>query len=71
MNLRHWIGIAAILLARSASAEQPFFDRTHDSKVFGEARHYRILLPPTYESSGKRYSVIYYFHGHRDRKSVV
>ena len=70
MNLRHWIGIAAILLARSASAEQPFFDRTHDSKVFGEARHYRILLPPTYESSGKRYSVIYYFHGHSDRYTV-
>jgi predicted alpha/beta superfamily hydrolase len=70
MRLRHWIGIAAILLARSAFAEQPFFDRTHDSKVFGEARHYRILLPPTYESSGKRYSVIYYFHGHSDRYTV-
>jgi hypothetical protein len=51
-------------------AQQPFFDRTHDSKVFGEARHYRILLPPAYETSGKRYPVNYYFHGHSDRYTV-
>jgi pimeloyl-ACP methyl ester carboxylesterase len=67
MRIAHSIVVAAILLASSVIAEQPFFDRTHDSKVFGEARHYRILLPPIYESSGKRYSVIYYFHGHSDR----
>ena len=67
MHLRYWIGIAVVLLARPAFAQQPFFDRTHDSKVFGEARHYRILLPPDYENSGKRYPVIYYFHGHSDR----
>jgi len=70
MCLHHWIGFAAILLARSAFAQQPFFDRTYDSKVFGEARHYRILLPPNYETSGKRYAVIYYFHGHSDRYTV-
>ena len=70
MHRRHWIGITAIVLAGSTFAEQPFFDRTHDSKVFGEARHYRILLPPGYETGGKRYSVIYYFHGHSDRYTV-
>ena len=53
-----------------ASAGQPFYDRTHPSKVFGEARNYRILLPPDYETSGKSYPVIYYFHGHSDRYTV-
>jgi hypothetical protein len=66
----HRIAFAAILLICPLFAEQPFFDRTHDSKVFGEARHYRIILPPTYETSGKRYPVIYYFHGHSDRYTV-
>ena len=53
-----------------AFAHQPFYDRTHPSKVFGEERHYRILLPPDYETSGKAYSVIYYLHGHSDRYTV-
>ena len=51
-------------------ASQPFSDRTHPSKVFGGSRNYRILLPPDYETSGKAYSVIYYFHGHSDRYTV-
>jgi pimeloyl-ACP methyl ester carboxylesterase len=51
-------------------AQQPFFDRTHSSKVFGHARNYRILLPPAYEASGQRYPVIYYFHGHSDRYTL-
>jgi len=53
-----------------AFASQPFYDRTHPSKVFGETRNYRILLPPDYETSGKSYPVIYYFHGHSDRYTV-
>jgi predicted alpha/beta superfamily hydrolase len=57
-------------LSLSAFAAQPFYDRTHPSKVFGEARNYRILLPPDYETSGKSYPVIYYFHGHSDRYTV-
>ena len=56
--------------ALPAFASQPFFDRTHSSKVFGELRNYRILLPPDYETSGKAYPVIYYFHGHSDRYTV-
>jgi pimeloyl-ACP methyl ester carboxylesterase len=62
--------IAGFALAAALCAQQPFFDRTHDSKVFGEPRHYRIILPPDYETSGKRYPVIYYFHGHSDRYTV-
>lgn len=54
----------------SAFARQPFYDRTHASKVFGEPRNYRILLPPDYETSGTSYPVIYYFHGHSDRYTV-
>lgn len=53
-----------------ASADRPFYDRTHFSKVFGEERNYRLLLPPDYESSIKRYPVIYYFHGHSDRYTL-
>jgi poly(3-hydroxybutyrate) depolymerase len=53
-----------------ASADRPFYDRTHFSKVFGQERHYRLLLPPDYESSIKRYPVIYYFHGHSDRYTL-
>jgi predicted alpha/beta superfamily hydrolase len=59
-----------LVVATLAGATQPFYDRTHFSKVLGEERNYRILLPPDYETSGKRYPVIYYFHGHSDRYTV-
>jgi poly(3-hydroxybutyrate) depolymerase len=62
--------ILAIACAAQLTARQPFFDRTHVSKVLGETRHYRILLPPGYETSGKHYPVIYYFHGHSDRYTL-
>ncbi|MEX2262197.1 MAG: alpha/beta hydrolase-fold protein [Bryobacteraceae bacterium] len=64
---------AALLCVAAASAlhaRQIFHDRTHQSKVFGEPRNYRIFLPPDYESSGKSYPVIYYFHGHSDRYTL-
>ena len=53
-----------------ASAAQPYSDQRHASKVFGEARNYRIFLPANYAVSGKRYPVIYYFHGHSDRYTL-
>jgi pimeloyl-ACP methyl ester carboxylesterase len=53
-----------------ASADLSFYDRSHFSKVFGEERNYRILLPPGYQTSIKRYPVIYYFHGHSDRYTL-
>ena len=49
---------------------EPFYDRTYQSKVFGELRHYRIFLPLDYETSGRHYPVIYYFHGHSDRYTL-
>jgi predicted alpha/beta superfamily hydrolase len=54
----------------TANASQPFYDRVHDSKVFGEQRKYRIFLPAGYESQNKQYPVIYYFHGHSDRYTL-
>lgn len=54
----------------SVNGAEPFYDRTHPSKVFGHERNYRIFLPPGYESSVIRYPVIYYFHGHSDRYTL-
>ena len=48
-------------------ADASVLDRTHESEVFGETRNYRIFLPPDYETSGKRYPVVYFFHGHSER----
>ncbi len=42
-------------------------DCTHYSQVFDESRHYRIFLPPDYQTSGKQYPVIYWFHGFSER----
>ena len=61
---------ALALLAQCAQAAQPFYDRSHPSKVFGEARMYRIFLPRGYEDTDKRYPVIYYLHGHSDRYTL-
>ncbi|MCZ2079079.1 MAG: esterase family protein [Bryobacterales bacterium] len=63
-------GFLFLLFATAIWAAQPFYDRTHPSKVFGQDRHYRILLPPGYETTGKAYPVIYYFHGHSDRYTL-
>ncbi len=38
-------------------------DKTHFSKVFNREKPYRIFLPAEYYISGKRYPVIYFFHG--------
>ncbi len=62
--------LAIPLLAGTAAFAEPFHDRTHYSKVFGENRHYRLLLPPSYDSGAERYPVIYYHHGHSDRYTL-
>jgi predicted alpha/beta superfamily hydrolase len=51
-------------------AAQPYYDRTHDSRVFGEKRNFRIFLPTGYDDSSKHYPVVYYFHGHSDRYTL-
>ncbi len=56
-------------LADSPGAK--ILDLQHRSKVLGENRNYRIFLPPDYETSpGKRYPVIYFFHGWGERFNV-
>ncbi len=59
-----------LALSVPANASQPYYDRVHDSKVFGEQRKYRIFLPAGYESQTRHYPVIYYFHGHSDRYTL-
>lgn len=62
--------LVLLLLACSFAAragEPLILDETHESQVFRESRHYRIFLPPDYASSGKRYPVIYWFHGWSER----
>lgn len=63
-------GLTILWLPCAVAAQRPFFDRTHQSQVFGEARNYRIFLPPDYASSKQAYPVIYYFHGHSDRYTL-
>jgi len=46
-----------------SQAYPPFTDTSHFSQVFGHDKFYRLYLPKGYESSGKRYPVIYFFHG--------
>lgn len=62
--------LMAVLLAPLLKADQPFYDRSHPSAVFGEARKYRIFLPASYTTSTARYPVIYYLHGHSDRYTL-
>ncbi len=57
-------------LVSTVSGAQPFYDRTHFSEVFHQDRNYRLFLPPDYETSQKRYPVIYYCHGHSDRYTL-
>ena len=67
--LKHGL-VVALVLAAHLTAGQAYFDRTHDSKVFGEPRKYRVFLPADYSTSSKRYPVVYYFHGHSDRYTL-
>ena len=62
--------VAAFAWQQAALPFRPFLDLKHESKVFGESRNYRILLPPDYATSGKHYPVIYFFHGHSDRYTL-
>ena len=59
-----------LLALSGAQLKQGYVDRMHMSKVLGEARHYRLFLPPEYDSTTRRYPVIYYFHGHSDRYTL-
>ena len=68
-QLGKWYVMASIglfdLKALSSEITQahPYRDLTHDSKVFGTQKYYRLYLPKSYSQSTKRYPVIYFFHG--------
>lgn len=62
--------VCLLLCACLGPAASPFSDRRHFSKTFNEERNYRIFLPAGYETSTKRYPVIYYCHGHSDRYTI-
>jgi len=57
-----------VLTNVSAQGKVNIVDATHYSTVFGEARNYRIFLPPGYNNSPeKKYPVIYFLHGWSQR----
>jgi enterochelin esterase-like enzyme len=49
--------------AQGPGQEPPYRDLSHESKVFGHKKLYRLYLPLGYDRSAARYPVIYYFHG--------
>jgi Putative esterase len=55
------------IVSAAHASEALIFDRTHESEVLGETRNFRIFLPGDYGTSGKRYPVIYWFHGYSER----
>lgn len=64
------VGNASVSGEEKPAGQRPFFDLRHPSSVFSSDRDFRIFLPPDYAESGKRYPVIYYFHGHSDRYTL-
>ena len=71
MNMARYLVLSAILPLNMGvhlwAEVADFYDKAHYSVTFDELRHYRIILPRDYETSGKHYPVIYYFHGHSGR----
>ena len=52
-----------LMLSVCFAQTQPYQDLSHDSKVFGRSKNYRLYLPKSYSQSTERYPVIYFFHG--------
>lgn len=56
------------IIGKVIAGEPYIIDTSHYSIAFGEIRNYRIFLPPDYyKNKGKRYPVIYFFHGWSQR----
>lgn len=55
--------IGGIFVESCGQKSIPYQDKTHYSYVFGKEKTYRLYLPDNYMESGKKYPVIYFFHG--------
>ena len=51
----------------SQSMSKVYTDTSHYSTTFNGYRNYRVYLPEGYGNEGKRYPVIYFFHGYGGR----
>ena len=57
-----------IALTAQETGGATIVDARHYSNILAETRNYRVFLPPGYsQESGKRYPVIYFFHGWSQR----
>jgi len=67
MKRSEWLLLAAAACGWAAPQAR-ILDLKHYSYVFGEERNFRVFLPPDYDqATGKRYPVIYFFHGWSER----
>ena len=67
MKRSEWL-LLAVAACAWAAPEARILDLKHYSYVFGEERNFRVFLPPDYDqATGKRYPVIYFFHGFGER----
>ncbi len=63
-NALYFIFLFFEVFHTNVMAQKPsYHDITYYSKVFGEKKTFRIYLPQKYDSTTKRYPVIYFFHG--------
>ena len=58
-----WLFLFLVTTGVGFAQTHPYKDLSHDSKVFGSQKNYRIYLPEGYSQSGRSYPVIYFFHG--------
>ncbi|WP_319500047.1 alpha/beta fold hydrolase [uncultured Draconibacterium sp.] len=63
-NALYYISLFFVVFHTNVMAQKPsYHDITYYSKVFGGEKTFRIYLPQKYDSTTKRYPVIYFFHG--------
>ncbi|WP_114751050.1 alpha/beta hydrolase [Pleomorphovibrio marinus] len=69
----NWVLLFCLLgglspLQASAQDRGSISDHIYYSEAFGESRNFRVILPPSYESSEEtRYPVVYFMHGWSER----
>lgn len=69
VRVRHAAVVGAVALAFAAAAAAAVLRQSRDldeqfrSVALRGAVHARVVLPPDYDSSGKRYPVVYFLHG--------